>query len=44
MTIKEYLQYIEIINRSDLKEKEKIALIKFFILEDENELYFGGKK
>lgn len=35
---------LEIINRTDLKDKEKIALIKFFILEDENELYFGGKK
>lgn len=35
---------LEIINRTDLKDKEKIALIKFFILENENELYFGGKK
>ena len=30
---------LEIINRTDLKDKEKIALIKFFILEDEK-----GKK
>ncbi|TXJ39056.1 hypothetical protein [Brachyspira aalborgi] len=35
---------LEIINRTDLKDKEKIALIKFFILEDENELYYWRKK